>query len=399
MTNNLISLTTYEEALSTLTKEGAPFDAPTLVLKLRKAFPGADTKELNLAVETYIARHQAPEKLGDWAREGHFSVSLLQQASRSSIAAYRATFFQGRKHVLEIGTGTGSDTAALARVAEHVTTIEGDPVSAELARRNLALLGITNVTVVEGSAQEVVPRLTHSFDALFADPMRRTKGGERVKSGEDYSPPLSFLLELNIGSLRAVKISPGLFVDPCPQDWARQFVGYGEECLEQTLWFGSPVLDSSIVVTDRDISWSPPAKSLNTSYAASLDGYLIEAHGTLNRCQRLEDFFAERQIHLVAPDVAYGISSSRPSDSPLLTSFRIIEHLPYSKRNLKAILNRLGWSNRTELKKRNFSGDIEQIRAELDLPKHSHSAPFGVVLFFRYHGKPHAVVAERSYEE
>lgn len=399
MTHNSIALTIYENALTTLTEEGAPCDAPTLVLKLRKAFPAADPKELNLAVETYIARNQAPEKLGEWARHGHFSVSLLQQASRSSIATYRASFFKGRKHVLEIGTGTASDTAALARVAEHVTTIEGDPVSAEHARRNLALLGISNVTIVEGNAEEVVPRLSPSFDALFADPMRRTKGGQRVKSGEDYSPPLSFLLGLHIGSLRAFKISPGLFVDPCPSGWTRQFVGYGDECLEQTLWFGSPVVDSSIMVTDREASWSPSANSSHPAFAESLEGYLVEAHPTLNRCQRLEEFFAERDIQIIASDVAYGISSSQPARSPLFTSYRIIENLPYTKKSVKAVLTRLGWSNRTELKKRSFSGDIEQIRAELDLPKHSHSAPFGVVLFFRYHGKPHAVVAERLYEE
>lgn len=399
MNKDSIKLNTYEQALTTLTREGAPFDAPTLVLKLRKAFPEADPKELNLAAETYIARHHAPEKLGEWARQGHFSTSLLQQASRSSIAAYRAKMFEGRMHVLEIGTGTGSDTAALARVAKHVTTIEGDPTAAELARRNLDLLGITNVTVLVGSAEEIVPALTQSFDALFADPMRRTKGGERVKSGEDYSPPLSFLLNLTIGTLRALKISPGLFVDPCPEGWTRQFVGYGEECLEQTLWFGSPIIDSSIVVTDRDASWAPQADAPGAGLATSLEGYLVEAHATLNRCQRLGEFFAELDIELIADDVAYGISSKQPAPSPLFTSFRVLEALPYSKKGLKAVLSSLGWSNRTELKKRNFSGDIEQIRNELDLPKHSHSAPFGVVLFFRYHGKPHAVVAERLYEE
>jgi hypothetical protein len=109
--------TTYEQALQSLSESSPKLDAPALVLRLRKAFPNADVREVNLAVETFIARRQAPEKLGAWAKEGHFSVSLLQQASRESIATYRAQFFEGRSHVLEIGTGTGSDTAALARVA------------------------------------------------------------------------------------------------------------------------------------------------------------------------------------------------------------------------------------------------------------------------------------------
>ncbi len=385
----------YEQALHSLSESSTKLDAPALVMKLRKAFPNADVREMNLAVETFIARRQAPDKLGEWSREGHFSLSLLQQASRQSIAAYRAGFFLGRSHVLEIGTGAGSDTAALASVVRHVTTIDGDPVASELAKRNLDLQGITNVTFVVGEAQTIVPTLTEAFDALFADPARRTRTGERIKSGEDYSPPLSFLLALQIGSLRAIKISPGLFVEPCPEKWIRQFVGFGEECLEQTLWHGSPLKDSSVVVTDRSASWAPPETERTPSIAQSLEGYLIEAHGTLNRCQKLGEFFFEHNIHPVAPDVAYGISSSPVPPSPLYTRYTVLEDLPFSKKKLKEALTRLGWSNRTELKKRNFSGDVEQIRAELDLPKHTHTAPFGVVFFFRYHDKPWAVIAER----
>ena len=387
--------TTYDQALQSLSESSTKLDAPALVLKLRKAFPGSDARELNLAVETFIARRQAAEKLGEWAREGHFSLSLLQQASRHSIASYRASFFAGRTHVLEIGTGTGSDTAALAKVAHHVTSIDGDPVASELAKRNVALQGITNVTFLVGDAQSIIPTLTETFDALYADPARRTKTGERIKSGEDYAPPLSFLLSLQIGSLRALKISPGLFVEPCPEGWVRQFVGFQEECLEQTLWYGSPIKDSSVVVTDRAARWEPPESEETPLTAESLEGFLVEAHGTLNRSQKLGAFFHEHNIQPVAEDVAYGISAEEPAPSPLYTVYRIREDLPFSKRKLKEALSRRGWSNRTELKKRNFSAELEQIRAELDLPKHSHTSPFGVVFFFRYHGKPWAVIAER----
>ncbi|MEN9847052.1 MAG: hypothetical protein RIS36_2199 [Pseudomonadota bacterium] len=399
MTTPTNTWTIYEQALRSLAGSSTTLDAPALVLKLRKAFPDSDVRELNLAVETFIARRQAPDKLGEWAKEGHFSLSLLQQASRHSIATHRAIFFAGRSHVLEIGTGTGSDTAALAKVVKHVTTIDGDPVASELARRNLALQGITHVTFLVGDAQTIVPTLTETFDALYADPARRTRTGERIKSGEDYSPPLSFLLSLHIGSLRALKISPGLFVEPCPEGWTRQFVGFGEECLEQTLWYGSPIKDSSIVVTDRAASWEPPEKEGTPLLAESLEGFLVEAHGTLNRCQKLSAFFFEHNIQPVADDVAYGISVAQPPPSPLYAAYRVIEALPFAKKKLKETLKRLGWSNRTELKKRNFTGEIEQIRAELDLPKHTHTSPFGVVFFFRYHGKPWAVVAERLTQE
>lgn len=389
---------TYERALSTLSTEARTADVPTLVLFLRKKFPTSDVRELNLAVETFIARRQASEKLGEWATEGFFSLSLLQQASRLSIARYRASFFAGRKHVLEIGTGTGSDTAALARIADHVTTIDGDPEASELAQRNLALQGISNVTFLVGDAQLLVASLPKTFDGLFADPARRTKSGQRFTDGDEYSPPLSFVMSLEIGTLRAIKVSPGLFVEPCPTGWSRQFVGCAEECLEQTLWYGSPVVDSSIAVTDREEFWNPPAEDRGVEMVPEIGTYLVEAHGTINRSQKLAPFFEEHGVRLFDPDVAYGTAVTPPKRPGLCTSYKVLEHLPYSKKGLKAALLARGWSNRTEFKKRNFSGDVEAIRAEMDLPKHSHTAPFGVVLLFRYHGKPWAVVAERTYE-
>jgi SAM-dependent methyltransferase len=329
----------YEEALKALIAEGAPYEVTPLILKLRKLLPSANPNDLNLAVETYVGRHSAKEKLGDWAEHGFFSNALLQQASRESIAKARAEHFTGCSHLLEIGTGTGSDTAALAKVCTHVTTIDGDPVASELARRNLELQGITNVNFLVGDAQTVIPSLSQSFDAFFADPARRTKAGERVKDGDDYSPPLSYLLALNIGARRALKISPGLFVEPCPDGWSRQFVGYGDECLEQTLWYGVDVPDSSIIVTDLGIQWAPDKTRLPAPIADEMGTYLVEAHGTLNRCQYLDYFFAERGLCRVEPDVAYGTSDTLPPPSPLLTTYRVLSNFPFSIKKLKAELS------------------------------------------------------------
>lgn len=387
----------YEEALATLAREAGNRDVASLILRLRKLFPQALPTELNLAVETYIARHEAQEKLGPWAREGFFSNALLQQASRVAIARARAEHLRGSRHVLEIGTGTGSDTAALAEVCGHVTSIDGDPIASELARRNLELQGIKNVTLVVGSAQEILPTLPREFDALFADPARRTQTGFRVKDGDDYSPPLSWILGLDIGSKRSIKISPGLFVDPCPEGWVRQFVGYEDECLEQTLWYGTKVKDSSIILADCGVEWAAdPATS--PCDVKEIGAYLVEAHATLNRCQYLDHFFASQGLSRFEPDVAYGTSDTLPPPSPLFTRYKVCEHIPFSLKKLKTAVTARGWSSRTELKKRSFSGDIEKIRRDLDLPKHTHEATFGVLFFFTYQGKPWCLLAERVYE-
>lgn len=53
-------------------------------------------------------------------------------------------------NVLEIGAGTGYQAAVLARIVRNVTTVERLAPVAALARKNLASLGIRNVTVVGG---------------------------------------------------------------------------------------------------------------------------------------------------------------------------------------------------------------------------------------------------------
>lgn len=385
------------EEIEALEQSGPRLETADLILKLRKMHPALDRETLVEAVETARSRPLAVSKLGEWAAQGRFTRSVLEQASRASIAAYRARYFAGLSHVLEIGTGTGSDTAGLARVCGHVTTIESDPARADHARHNLGLLNLHNVTFLTGDAVEILKTLDLSrFDGLFADPARRTTEGERRKAGEDYSPPLPFLLETSIGRVRAIKVSPGLFVDAPAIGWSRQFIGYGDECLEQTLWWGASVPDSSARLADCDIGWNPPTDIPALSPPTDLDGYIVEAHAVVNRSQRVADFFAERGIALIAPDVAYGITPRPPTPTPLLTAFRIVRAMPFQIKMVREALRELAWTNRTEIKKRNFTESPESVRAELDLPPHAHEAPFGTLFLFRWSGKPWAVLAQRE---
>ncbi len=393
------SLAVLDGVLAALETLSSSADLPTLVLNLRKRFPDIDPKTLNLAAEIFVARRSAPHKLGEWARDGYFSLAVLQQASRSAIAKHRAQSFRGLKHVLEIGTGSGSDTAALAAVCHKVTTLEADPATSELARRNLQLRGFSNVTFMVGAAEEILPRIAGDFDGLFADPARRSRDGDRIKEAADYSPPLDFVMSLSIGRKRAIKVSPGLFIDAPSLGWSREFVGYGTECLEQTLWYGTERTDSSVFVADIGEGWSPAPAVEPLAHAESLQGFIVEAHAVINRSQELGRFFAERGIQQVAPDVAYGITSGAPTADPLLTCFRILDAFPYHLKRLREAVKSRGWSRRTELKKRTCPLELEEVRAALPLEDHSHGAAFGVLFFFRWRSATWVVLAERFREQ
>ncbi|ATQ74939.1 protein-L-isoaspartate O-methyltransferase [Massilia violaceinigra] len=61
-----------------------------------------------------------------------------------------------KKHenVLEIGAGSGYMAALLAHKARHVTTVEINPELKDLAAKNLANAGVSNVTVELGNGAE-----------------------------------------------------------------------------------------------------------------------------------------------------------------------------------------------------------------------------------------------------
>jgi protein-L-isoaspartate(D-aspartate) O-methyltransferase len=67
--------------------------------------------------------------------------------------------------VLEIGTGSGYQTAILAKLAAHVYSVERHAELALEAQKTLSRLGLANVTVVVGDGAQGLPEFA-PFDAI-----------------------------------------------------------------------------------------------------------------------------------------------------------------------------------------------------------------------------------------
>jgi protein-L-isoaspartate(D-aspartate) O-methyltransferase len=80
----------------------------------------------------------------------------------------------GAERVLEIGTGSGYQTAILAELAREVISIERLPALADRARQRLAHYGYTNVTVIVGDGTLGYPPRA-PYDAILV-----TAGAPRV---------------------------------------------------------------------------------------------------------------------------------------------------------------------------------------------------------------------------
>jgi protein-L-isoaspartate(D-aspartate) O-methyltransferase len=97
-------------------------------------------------------------------------LARAQHMLRPSVAGrlLQALAPQGAEKVLEIGAGTGFITACLRAMATHVTSLEVFPDLADEARRNLALLGMRDVTVVDADALQADSGARYDAIALTA---------------------------------------------------------------------------------------------------------------------------------------------------------------------------------------------------------------------------------------
>ena len=106
--------------------------------------------EATLAALRRVARHRfLPESVGlsDAYRDGPFPIGHGQTISQPTVVAMMtdALGLTGREKVLEIGTGSGYQTAVLAELCQDVFTVEVVPILGERARGILEGLGYANI--------------------------------------------------------------------------------------------------------------------------------------------------------------------------------------------------------------------------------------------------------------
>jgi protein-L-isoaspartate(D-aspartate) O-methyltransferase len=123
-----------------------------------------------LEVMGTIARHRfLPAELHDHAYDdGPLPIGDSQTISQPYMVALMSEVaaLKGHEKVLEIGTGSGYQTAVLARLAREVHTIESIEHLHDRARVILASIGIGNVILHQGDGSEGWPEEA-PFDVIM----------------------------------------------------------------------------------------------------------------------------------------------------------------------------------------------------------------------------------------
>ena len=138
-----------------------------LILELRQGGV-ADTRVL-AAIEETPREKFVPEKYAEFAWDNRaLPIGHDQTISQPLVVAMmtQALELKGTESVLEIGTGSGYQTAILSLMAKHVCTIERVRPLMEGAVVQLAALGVLNVSTRVGDGAEGWPKRA-PFDRII----------------------------------------------------------------------------------------------------------------------------------------------------------------------------------------------------------------------------------------
>ncbi len=296
----------------------------------------------------------------------YFTQAGLEQATRASVAAHRAQRFATHldgAHVLELGCGIGADLISRGRAGLTGEGVELDPLTAEVAQANVAAFGL-DASVRVGDATKAA---VDGFDAVFADPGRRTARG-RVFDPRSYEPPLDIVLDL-AGEVPAacVKVAPGIPHEAVPDGAEAEWVSvHGDVGGGPLAGFagGDVGRRATLLSSDTDPEvWTLTPQGSDVPDVRAWGRYLYEPDGAVIRAHLVGEVAALVGGGLADSHIAY-ITSDRLCPTPFASAYEVEDVLPFSVKRLKAELRRREVGVLT-VKKRGSAVDVDRLRRDL----------------------------------
>jgi hypothetical protein len=354
-------------------------------LQVQKALrQRAEPEQVTAALGQVDLRARAAAKLGEDAARMYFTRDGLEQATRASVARHRASRVAlVGPSVIDLTCGIGGDLVAFARAGLTSAGIDLDPMRVEMARANLAALGLGGAVEVGDAVElDVSP-----FGAAYADPARRSARGRTFRA-DDWTPPWTFVERLLTGRA-CVKVAPGLPHSLIPDGVEAEWVSDAGEVKEAVLWSPSlaTVARRATVIgrgglatlTDED---DPGGE------VGGVGAFLYEPDGAVIRAGLVTAVAAGVQGHLLDRKIAY-VTGDAAFHTPFARSYRVVEELPYREKQLRAALRERNIGTLT-IKKRGVDVAPEQLRQRLGL----RGADAATIVLTRVAGEGTALLVE-----
>ncbi len=221
-----------------LVSENRGKDPARIALSVRPS----ETVRPSVVAQQVDAYNRLADKVSTWAKKDGllfpFPVAI-QQCSSEPLARFRESLTWGCDTLIDLTGGLGVDCYFMGLEKSHVTYVDKSPEAVEAAKHNYEILGVTNTTFVNSSAEDYIKKCIKegiTADVVFVDPSRRSQTGERVFMLNECSPDVSELCPqlLKIGKKVIIKLSPLLDISLTTSQLSNvvdvYVIGYGPEC-------------------------------------------------------------------------------------------------------------------------------------------------------------------------
>lgn len=365
--------------VSTILENSGFSITPSVIETLRHACSEVDHDSLSALID--IAIHTKKACSQDRYKEllpWYFTEQTLMQCSEPLFAQHVMKILDVKgEYLIESCTGAGMHAfSALKQGAADVISYETSPFIGYLATINASLHGFDFMPkIMDGALANV-----NSGDIFWADPSRRKDMHHRKGLTGYYSPELELLISKAQKSKRGgIKIAPG---ERMEGNFTREFLGIGRECREQILWFHTSVIDGQVTLIDKQKTYIPQYETATPELIEQETikhyQYILEPHPALIR-GALSAHYAEHGIVVFDRNIAYGLSQEQ-HDIDWYTHFKIVHYERFSRKRLQELLNEYQWNAQTEIKKRGFPMEPDELRKQMKFSKGEKS---GVIILTR----------------
>jgi hypothetical protein len=162
-----------------------------------------------------------------------------------------------------------------------------------------------------------------------------------------------------------VKLGPGVAHAAIPEQVEAEWVSHLGDVVETALWRlpgAGPARVAMLLPTGVRLVVVPPAPRLEVTPPGA---YVYEPDGAAIRAGAVARLGAALGLTRLDPSIAY-LTGDRPVASPWLTTFEVLEVLPYAEKVLRAWVREHGVGV-LEIKKRGLDVDPAQLRRRLKL--------------------------------
>lgn len=285
-------------------------------------------------VETQVLLRAKARTKYHAATEMFFTTKGLQQSTDELIAGYKSQRFGKYNSIADYCCGIGGDLVQLG-MAGRAVGYDLDPLHVLLANANCEA---TNVNAVAEQA-DVAQLDPHDVAAWHIDPDRRASGGRTIQLAR-FQPSvetLHLMLERNPNG--ALKMAPATPVkDEWLQDAELQWIGHSRSCQQVVAWFGDLAQNpGQRVATLLDVQKGEVSFFGNEETPNQVDNvaeFVMEPHAVVLAAGLAGSLANDVGLDAVIPGGGY-LTGNLPIDSPLLTTFRVLETMSFRPKKIR----------------------------------------------------------------